>query len=1647
MPALFRIVQDDCPPIPEGASPIVKDFLYHCFQKDANLRISAKKLLRHPWMVAARRQLTDGREPEEQKFTTRGPGGWWCATATAEQLQLRRGGVEGAGVERGVEVAVAAVEAPWRACRQWAAAVANAGARIVTVVRLEPTTARVPSGMRPQSGPIPLVSLSLTKLQAPEKATEEVTTSSEENAKTIRPNKSPAPKPPVPLAKPPTEERIVEDYSDLVKELKMKNSLRFHPDELKTFGLGDGDGDGPASPMSAPSLMGFYNRRRRSPNRLNPLAAAMSPSVRKLSHSRSTSFTAGGFGKYQEEEDEDYEDVFGKVNGAGAGEQSGALQLTTRLSNRSWLGDNSDEEDPFAEIDEGFAEDDLEANLQRDKHAQLCNMVNGLIDQLTPAAPDFQLRDACDQLLALENLEHREHPMRRHQLYLHLRRIRDDINVLETPLLQLINLLVNSNLGLLESFCLIGSIPVMMEISLRMPSRSLQLYSSFVSSSVMTLQMFISCRGLKVLVDLLDEDYTEQTDLVVHALNGIGSVFELQSPTTKNDFCRMFIREGLLDPLSASINSATPLARVLLGKVYRALNWATGETVAVKEIQLSNIPKGELGEIMSEIDLLKNLNHPNIVKYKGFVKTREYLYIILDAWQIPENLVAVYISQVLEGLMYLHDQGVIHRDIKSEPAHQQGRHRQAGRLWCCEQHNERQRRARWCGSPYRMAPEVIEQSGATTASDIWSVGCVVIELSGGHPPYHALDPKPALFRIVQDDCPPIPEGASPIIQDFRCFQKDSNLRISAKKLRRHTNRRSRSSRAEGQAGGGGATATAEQLQLRRGGVEGAGVERGVEVAVAAVEAPWRACRQWAAAVANAGARIVTVVRLEPTTARVPSGMRPQSGPIPPLSFSLTKLQAPEKATEEVTTSSEENAKTIRPNKSPAPKPPVPLAKPPTEERIVEDYSDLVKELKMKNSLRFHPDELKTFGLGDGDGDGPASPMSAPSLMGFYNRSTSEPKPAKPVLSPLVAMSPSVRKLSHSRSTSFTAGGVVWEVPGRGGRGFEDVFGKVNGAGAGEQSGALQLTTRLSNRSWLGDNSDEEDPFAEIDEGFAEDDLEANLQRDKHAQLCNMVNGLIDQLTPAAPDFQLRDACDQLLALENLEHREHPMRRHQLYLHLRRIRDDINVLETPLLQLINLLVNSNLGLLESFCLIGSIPVMMGFSSKKYPSECRLEASNFIRLLCRASVMTLQMFISCRGLKVLVDLLDEDYTEQTDLVVHALNGIGSVLSCKARRPRMIFVECSSERAFSTRCRRRHQRYLCGWSGGDRDPDEDYTDPSGVLASIAVGYPRSECPRDEEGLLRSCELLEPDCLVQMLKAVKHLSMNATLLEGLQNANAIEILEMSNHIFQTCYYHGRLNKSRQEEVAQAGIIPCLQRVIETKSPLRQFALSRPRVDFVGCKTRPRVEDEPTKAPAVAALWMCFVSAKANSFENLLDPFLKITRLSFALTIAISRSPSFIKRITEQLAPAGGHSKETAVARLNLLRILRTVGEVYPNRAMLVERYGLPRIVKGLSRGGGDGAVFVRDRARDIVPVPKPGAATPGTSIRRSAGNEELRGQRSILAEKKICAHIGTHLYRFQRRLDDECWLRRGLRSAARMDCPCEAKKAKGYSEATLRD
>lgn len=91
------------------------------------------------------------------------------------------------------------------------------------------------------------------------------------------------------------------------------------------------------------------------------------------------------------------------------------------------------------------------------------------------------------------------------------------------------------------------------------------------------------------------------------------------------------------------------------------------------------------------------------------------------------------------------------------------------------------------GSPFWMAPEVIELAGATPASDIWSVGATVLELVSGRPPFFDLPPMAALFHIVQDETVPLPDGLSPALREFlsECFRKEPSFRKTAAALLEH----------------------------------------------------------------------------------------------------------------------------------------------------------------------------------------------------------------------------------------------------------------------------------------------------------------------------------------------------------------------------------------------------------------------------------------------------------------------------------------------------------------------------------------------------------------------------------------------------------------------------------------------------------------------------------------------------------------------------------------------------------------------------------------------------------------------------------------------------------------------------------------------
>jgi hypothetical protein len=196
---------------------------------------------------------------------------------------------------------------------------------------------------------------------------------------------------------------------------------------------------------------------------------------------------------------------------------------------------------------------------------------------------------------------------------------------------------------------------------------------------------------------------------------------------------------------------------------------------------------------------------------------------------------------------------------------------------------------------------------------------------------------------------------------------------------------------------------------------------------------------------------------------------------------------------------------------------------------------------------------------------------------------------------------------------------------------------------------------------LGDQDDEDDPFAQLEEGFDEMDLEANIQRDKNARLRSQVEGLVDSLKTSQDEDVLAEISEQLLAdffdlpdTKNIIIGAHGMLPILEILDTCRRRDVIFYL----LRIVNAIIYNDYEVQENLCFVGGIPIINEFASKKYPREIRLEAAAFVQQMYQTSTLTLQMFVSAGGLNVLVEFLEDDYEDERELVLIGVNGIWSV-----------------------------------------------------------------------------------------------------------------------------------------------------------------------------------------------------------------------------------------------------------------------------------------------------------------------------------------------------------------------------------------------------
>lgn len=249
------------------------------------------------------------------------------------------------------------------------------------------------------------------------------------------------------------------------------------------------------------------------------------------------------------------------------------------------------------------------------------------------------------------------------------------------------------------------------------------------------------------------------------------------------------------------------------GTVYKGLWQQLGRHVAVKRVATARFSVDEERALRSEIELFKNLKHPHIVNYIEAVHgsddcldiVMEYveggsLFAVInhirrslppDAARVfAEPVAAAFARQVLIGLVYLHDQGVVHRDIKCANllVTKESFVKLADFGVSANKPASASAAQDVAGTPHWMAPEIITQSGFSTASDIWSVGATVIELLTGLPPYSDLSGITALFRIVSDDRPPLPADLSADAAHFllRCFDKDMHTRATAAELLGHS---------------------------------------------------------------------------------------------------------------------------------------------------------------------------------------------------------------------------------------------------------------------------------------------------------------------------------------------------------------------------------------------------------------------------------------------------------------------------------------------------------------------------------------------------------------------------------------------------------------------------------------------------------------------------------------------------------------------------------------------------------------------------------------------------------------------------------------------------------------------------------------------
>ncbi|XP_075874897.1 mitogen-activated protein kinase kinase kinase 4 isoform X2 [Nelusetta ayraudi] len=245
------------------------------------------------------------------------------------------------------------------------------------------------------------------------------------------------------------------------------------------------------------------------------------------------------------------------------------------------------------------------------------------------------------------------------------------------------------------------------------------------------------------------------------------------------------------------------------GKVYTCINVDTGELMAMKEIRFQPNDHKTIKETADELKIFEGIKHPNLVRYFGVELHREEMYIFMEYCDegtleevsrlgLQEHVIRLYSKQITTAINVLHEHGIVHRDIKGANIFLTSSGLiKLGDFGCSVKlrnntHTMPGEVNSTLGTAAYMAPEVITRAkgeGHGRAADIWSLGCVLIEMVTGKRPWHEYEHNfQIMYKVGMGHKPQIPEKLSTEGKDFlgHCLESEPKRRWTASMLLDHT---------------------------------------------------------------------------------------------------------------------------------------------------------------------------------------------------------------------------------------------------------------------------------------------------------------------------------------------------------------------------------------------------------------------------------------------------------------------------------------------------------------------------------------------------------------------------------------------------------------------------------------------------------------------------------------------------------------------------------------------------------------------------------------------------------------------------------------------------------------------------------------------